>query len=126
MNQLVENIIEEELKQNKTFDDVFKYFEVPKLDGIKNNLDLTYEANEYMGYYKKDLYYELKPKIEGDKIRGTLKISFVSNRDSFDIKKALQKNTANDINNVSATFRIYNSKDSWDAIRYSYTLWKNN
>ena len=79
-----------------------------------------------MGYYKKDLYYELKPKIEGDKIRGTLKISFVSNRDSFDIKKALQKNTADDINNVSATFRIYNSKDSWDAIRYSYTLWKNN
>ena len=126
MSKIVETIIEDELKQNKTFNEIFKNFEMPNIEGIGENLNLTYEADEYMGYYKKDLYYELKPKTEGSKMRGLLKLSFVSNTSSFDIQKAMSKKTPEDMNVVSTTFRIYNQENSWDSAKYIYTLWKNN
>ena len=127
MRQLVENTIENELKQNKVFDVIFKDFEIPKLQGIENDLKLSYESNEYMGYYKKDLYFDLTPKIENNKISGVLKLTFVANKNSFDIQKAMHKTSTDEVHIISATFRIYyNKDDDWDAVRYSYTMWKDN
>lgn len=126
MNQSIREIIEKELKENLIFKEIFHKFKIPNLTELKDELDLAYESNEYMGYYKKDLYFDLVPEMQEIKSHGILKLTFVSSTKKFDIQKAMHVVPTNENYIVSTTFRIYDEENSWDAVRYSYTLWKNN
>ena len=77
IKSLVKNI-EDELESNITFKKVFNNFKIPKLDILEKNLDLIYKSNEYMGYYRKELYFDLVPQKPEISARGTLKLTFTS------------------------------------------------
>ncbi len=124
MNFSISNPIKEELHNNPIFKVIFDDFDFPLLDGIEKNLDLAYESNEYMGYYKKDFYFDLIPRNENTTTNGLLKLSFVSSNKTFDINNAMHTIPSNETSIVSATFKVYGNKSNWDVIRYSYTLWK--
>ncbi|MCI8760113.1 MAG: hypothetical protein HFJ34_03175 [Clostridia bacterium] len=123
MEYSLKNTIENELKKNAVFKEILEKFEIPKLEELQNDLDLVYKSNEYMGYYKKEMFFDLKAKKE-ESSRGTLKITFVSSVKQFDIEKAMHLVKTNETHNVSVTFMLYNEGDDWDTARYNYTLWK--
>lgn len=124
MSHSLKNSIQEELKQNLVFKDILEKFDLPNLDDLEEDLDLIYKSNEYMGYYKKELYFDLISKKENLSSKGTLKITFVSSVKQFDIKKAMHLIPSNETHNVSVTFMLYNEGNDWDTARYNYTLWK--
>ena len=124
VNSLVTNI-ENELENNVVFKKVFKNFKIPKLDMLEKNTDLVYKSNEYMGYYKKEVYFDLIPQEKISSVRGTLKLTLTSSVKEFDIQKAVHLVPTNEIHNVSVTFMLYNEDNTWDTERYNYTLWKN-
>ncbi len=117
--------IQNELENNNVFKEVLNKFDIPKLEELPNDLDLIYKSNEYMGYYKKELYFDLIPKEEKVNSKGTLKIAFVSSVKQFDIEKAMHLVKTNETHNISLTFMLYNEGNDWDTARYNYTLWKN-
>ncbi len=125
MESSLKNTIEKELEKNTTFKEIFDKFEIPKLEGLEEELDLIYKSNEYMGYYKKEIYFDLVARNEKAKSRGTLKITFVSSVKQFDIQKAMHLLSTDETHNVSVTFMLYNEGNDWDTARYNYTLWKN-
>lgn len=125
MKYSLKESIQNELENNHVFKEVLDKFDVPKLEELQNDLDLVYKSNEYMGYYKKELYFDLLPKEEKIHSKGTLKIAFVSSVKQFDIEKAMHLVETNETHNVSLTFMLYNEGNDWDTARYNYTLWKN-
>lgn len=125
MENSLKTTIEKELEKNITFREIFDKFEIPKLEGLEKGLDLIYKSNEYMGYYKKEIYFDLVARSESVKSRGTLKITFVSSVKEFDIQKAMHLLSTEETHNVSVTFMLYNEGNDWDTARYNYTLWKN-
>lgn len=124
MNSSICSSIKEELHNNPIFKVILDNFSLPILDNVETNLDLAYESNEYMGYYKKDFYFDLVPRENNNHTNGILKLTFVSSNKHFDIDKAMHLTPSDDTNIVSATFKIYGDNSNWDIIRYSYTLWK--
>lgn len=76
MNSSISDSIKEELHSNPIFEVILNNFDFPILDGIEKNLDLTYESNEYMGYYKKDFYFDLVPKKNNIRNKWTFKANF--------------------------------------------------
>ena len=124
MNSSISGSIKEELHSNPIFKVILDNFSLPALDCVENNLDLAYESNEYMGYYKKDFYFDLIPRESNNHTNGILKLTFVSSSKQFDIDKAKNLSHSDDTNVVSTTFKIYGDNSNWDIIRYSYTLWK--
>lgn len=126
MKTSIEKSIATELSNNSLFNEMFNKFEFPNLDGLSENLDLVYKSNEYMGYYKKDIFFDLHLKDKTSNCTGTMKLSFVSSVKSFDIEKATHSISSDEIHNVSVTFMLYNKGNDWDTARYNYTLWKNN
>ncbi|MCI8470014.1 MAG: hypothetical protein HFJ35_00625 [Clostridia bacterium] len=125
MKHLLKNTIQSELGKNLVFKDILNKFELPQMDELKEDLDLVYKSNEYMGYYKKEMYFDLIPKKGNLNSKGTLKITFVSSVKQFDIEKAMHAIQSDETHNVSITFMLYNEGDDWDTARYNYTLWKN-
>lgn len=125
MENSLENIIENELEKNSIFKTIFDKFRIPNLGCLDKTLSLTYKSNEYMGYYKKDLYFDLEPNCSNLKCTGTLKLTFISSVKEFDIKKAMHLVSTDETHNVSLTFMLHNEGDEWDTERYNYTLWKN-
>ncbi len=121
---LLESTITNEFKKNETFDSIFSKFEIPELNGITGELELIYKSNEYMGYYKKELYFNLEPKTKIENCMGTLKLTFVSSVKDFDIEKAMHRSNTNETHTISVTFTLHNEGNSWDTERYNYTLWK--
>lgn len=125
----MKKVIQKELESNLIFKEIFNKFEIPKLTELDKELDkeldLVYKSNEYMGYYKKEIYFDLIPKIENLECVATLKLTFSSNVKKFDIQKAMHLIPTNEIHNISVTFMIYNDGNDWDTARYNYTLWKN-
>lgn len=89
----IKQIIEKELETNQVFKEIQSKFEFPKLDELQGDLDLVYKSNEYMGYYKKEMYFDLVPKKETNHSKGTLKITFVSSVKQFDIRKSNASST---------------------------------
>ncbi len=124
MNHSLGKIIKIELERNVVFKEILEKFEVPELDEIEEEMDLVYKSNEYMGYYKKELYFDLINKKQYTSSRGTLKVTFVSNVKQFDIEKAMHKIKTEETHIVSVTFMIYNDGNDWDTAQYNYTLWK--
>ncbi len=125
MNSLLGDLIEKELEDNAIFKEIFNRFEIPKLANLDIEQNLVYKSNEYMGYYKKEIYYDLKSKNTEISDNGTLKLTFTSSEKKFDIEKAMHLIKTDEIHSVSLTFMIYNKGNDWDTIRYNYTLWKN-
>lgn len=125
MNNSLKETIQNELKENLVFKEIFDKFELPKLNDLEEDLDLIYKSNEYMGYYKKELYFDLISKKENLNTNGTLKLTFVSSVKQFDIKKAMHLIPSDETHNISVTFILYNEENDWDTARYNYTLWKN-
>ncbi len=125
MKGLVKGIIEKELEENVVFGEIREKFEIPELVELEGDLDLIYKSNEYMGYYKKEMYFDLATKKEASNYRGTLKVTFVSSVKQFNIEKAMHQIKTEETHNVSVTFMIYNEGNDWDTARYNYTLWKN-
>lgn len=124
MDNVLKKTISAELKRNLVFKDIFDKFEFPDLTQLDGNLELIYKSNEYMGYYKKEIYFDLIPKVEMTSSSGTLKITFVSSLKRFDIQKAMNLEQTDETHNVSVTFMLYNGNNDWDSARYNYTLWK--
>lgn len=124
MTDSLKIIIESELKNNLTFQPIFSKFKIPNLNSLNETLDLVYKSNEYMGYYKNELYFTLEPHIKTIKCTGTLKLTFVSSVKNFDINKAMHLTKTDETHNISLTFMIYNEGNRWDSERYNYTLWK--
>jgi len=120
----IKKTIETELQRNEVFKDILDKFDIPQLDELQGELDLIYKSNEYMGYYKKEMYFDLLPKKEELHSKGTLKITFVSSVKEFNIEKAMHQAKTDETHNVSVTFMLYNEGDDWDTARYNYTLWK--
>lgn len=125
MENSLKKIIENELERNVVFKEILEKFKIPELAELEGDLDLVYKSNEYMGYYKKEIYFDLITKQEAVNSRGTLKVTFVSNIKQFNIEKAMHQIETDETHNVSVTFMIYNEGDDWDTARYNYTLWKN-
>lgn len=125
MKYPIKEIIESELEKNVVFQEIREKFEIPELLELEGDLDLIYKSNEYMGYYKKEMYFDLLTKKEVSNYRGTLKVTFVSSVKQFDIEKAMHRIQTEETHNVSVTFMIYNEGNDWDTARYNYTLWKN-
>lgn len=123
MKNIIKQKIENELKRNATFNNIFNKFKFPEINITDDMLNLVYKSNEYMGFYKKELYLDLIPREQISEYRGTLKITFVSSEKNFNIEKAMHLLNSNEVHNVSLTFMIY-SKEGWDTERYNYTLWK--
>lgn len=124
MDNVLKKTISAELKRNLVFKDIFDKYEFPDLTELDGNLELIYKSNEYMGYYKKEIYFDLIPKVEMTSSTGTLKITFVSSFKKFDIQKAMHLEQTDETHNVSVTFMLYNGNNDWDSARYNYTLWK--
>lgn len=124
MDNVLKKTISAELKRNLVFKDIFDKYEFPDLTELDGNLELIYKSNEYMGYYKKEIYFDLIPKVEMTSSTGTLKITFVSSLKKFDIQKAMHLEQTDETHNVSVTFMLYNGNNDWDSARYNYTLWK--
>ena len=124
MNSSISNSILEELHTNPIFKVILDDFSFPKIDSIDTDINLAYESNEYMGYYKKDFYFDLIPRNISNPKKCIFKLTLVSNSRKFDIKKAMNLDQTDTSNTVSTTFKIYGDKTDWDVVRYSYTLWK--
>lgn len=125
MKYPIKEIIESELEKNVVFQEIREKFEMPELVELEGDLDLIYKSNEYMGYYKKEMYFDMATKNEVSNYRGTLKVTFVSSVKQFNIEKAMHQIKTEETHNVSVTFMIYNEGNDWDTARYNYTLWKN-
>ena len=124
MNSSISNSILEELHTNPIFKVILDDFSFPRIDSIDTDVNLAYESNEYMGYYKKDFYFDLIPRDVAEPKKCILKLTLVSNNKKFDIEKAMHLDQTDANNTVSATFKVYGDKTDWDIVRYSYTLWK--
>lgn len=124
MKNSLESIIKNELENNLIFEKIFNKFEIPKFEGLEQQLDLIYKSNEYMGFYKKEIYFDLIPKNKILGSMGTLVLTFVSSVKQFDIKKAMHLVPTDEIHNISITFMLHNDGNNWDTERYNYTLWK--
>lgn len=125
MKYPIKETIESELEKNVVFQEIREKFEMPELIELEGDLDLIYKSNEYMGYYKKEMYFDMATKNEVSNYRGTLKVTFVSSVKQFNIEKAMHQIKTEETHNVSVTFMIYNEGNDWDTARYNYTLWKN-
>lgn len=125
MKYPIKETIESELEKNVVFQEIREKFEMPELIELEGDLDLIYKSNEYMGYYKKEMYFDMDTKNEVSNYRGTLKVTFVSSVKQFNIEKAMHQIKTEETHNVSVTFMIYNEGNDWDTARYNYTLWKN-
>lgn len=104
--------------------EIFNKFEIPELGNIDVEQNLVYKTNEYIGYYRKEIYYDLKSKDIEIHHNGTLKLTFTSSVKEFNIKKAMHLIKTDEIHSISLTFMLYNKGNNWDTERYNYTLWK--